>query len=318
MPSEVYKPTDEELELLKRWYAPNVTKEIPKERTNALGMNVADLNKPQVVEVEVEEETSDGTLSAQALEEITQQAQAQGYEEGLAKGKEEGLLKGHQEGYEQGLAQGTEEGIAQGLEQAQPQIEQRVALIDAIINKLQQPLSNQDKAVESSLLELALTLAKKIVHVEVTQSEAPIIQAVSEGIKVIGGENPVNLTVSPADLEVIDNLFGQQQAHSRLTINSDPSLAIGDCFLETSHSSVSMNLDARINQVFDDFYAKPAPDYETVEFSLESAAPTETDVSLQEEVTAGSSTNNNEDLLAATDDSLQNDGDPTLIDDEHD
>ncbi|MCG7530090.1 flagellar assembly protein FliH [Psychrobium sp. MM17-31] len=315
MPSEVYKPTDEELELLKRWYAPNVTKEIPKERTNALRMNVADLNKPQPAEVEVEEEANDGTLSAQALEEITQQAQEQGYQEGLAKGKEEGLLQGHQEGYEQGLAQGVEEGIAQGLEQAQPQIEQRVALIDAMINKLQQPLSNQDKAVESSLLELALTLAKKIVHVEVTQSQAPIVQAVSEGVKVIGGDSPVNLTVNPSDLEVIDNLFGQQQANTRLTINSDPGLAIGDCFLETSHSSVSMNLEDRINQVFDDFYAKPAPGYEAVESSHESTASTEADVTLQEDVTAEQ---NNQDSLAATDDSLQNDGDSTLIDDEHD
>ncbi|WP_435274275.1 flagellar assembly protein FliH [Psychrobium sp. nBUS_13] len=264
MSNEVYKPTDEELELLKRWYAPDVGKEVDKERTNAFRMNIADLSKPEpLADVVVDEEESN-TLSAQALDEITQQAQEQGYQEGLAKGREEGLLKGHQEGYDQGLVQGIEDGVNQGLEQAQPQIAQRVSIIDAMITKLQQPLSSQDKAVEDALIELALTLAKKIVHVEITQSKKPIIQAVSEGIKVIGGESAVSLHVNPQDLDIIENLFGEQQSDkSRLTIGSDPALNIGDCYLNTTNSSVSLNLDERINQVFDDFSNKAAPEYES-------------------------------------------------------
>ena len=265
MSNEVYKPTDEELELLKRWYAPDVGEKIDKERTNAFRMNVAGLSKPQpVAEVIVDEEESN-TLSAQALEEITQQAQEQGYQEGIAKGIEEGLLQGHQEGYDQGLVQGIEDGVVQGLEQAQPQIAQRVAIIDAMISKLQQPLSSQDKAVENALVELALTLAKKIVHVEITQSKKPIIQAVSEGVKVIGGESAVSLHVNPQDLEIIENLFGEQQSDkNRLTIGSDPALNVGDCYLNTVNSSVSLNLDERINQVFDDFGNNAAPEYESI------------------------------------------------------
>ncbi|MGB0897953.1 MAG: flagellar assembly protein FliH [Psychrobium sp.] len=265
MSNEVYKPTDEELELLKRWYAPDVGKEVDKERTNAFRMNVANLSQPESTTDVVDEEEESNTLSAQALEEITQQAQEQGYQEGIAKGKEEGLLQGHQEGYDQGLVQGIEDGVAQGLEQAQPQIAQRVAIIDAMITKLQHPLSSQDKAVEDALVDLALTLAKKIVHVEITQSKKPIIQAVSEGIKIIGGENSVSLQVNPQDLGIIESLFGEQQSEkNRLTIASDPALNIGDCYLNTTNSSVSLNLDERINQVFDDFNTKAAPEYESI------------------------------------------------------
>tara|TARA_B110001452_G_scaffold240173_1_gene221589 strand:+ start:213 stop:1157 length:945 start_codon:yes stop_codon:yes gene_type:complete len=265
MSSEVYKPTDEELELLKRWYAPDVSEEVDKERTNAFRMNVANLSTPEPAAVDSTDEEESNTLSAQALEEITQQAQEQGYQEGIARGKEEGLLQGHQEGYDQGLVQGIEDGVAQGLEQAQPQIAQRVAIIDAMITKLQQPLSSQDKAVEDALVDLALTLAKKIVHVEITQSKKPIIQAVSEGIKVIGGENTVSLQVNPQDLGIIESLFGEQQSEkNRLTIASDPALNIGDCYLNTTNSSVSLNLDERINQVFDDFNNNVTPEYEPI------------------------------------------------------
>lgn len=265
MSSEVYKPSDEELELLKRWYAPDVSEEVDKERTNAFRMNVANLSTPEPAAVDSADDEESNTLSAQALEEITQQAQEQGYQDGLTKGKEEGLLQGHQEGYDQGLVQGIEDGTAQGLEQAQPQIAQRVAIIDAMIAKLQQPLSNQDKAVESALIELALTLAKKIVHVEISQSKKPVIQSVSEGIKVIGSESAVNLHVNPQDLDIIENLFGEQKNEkTRLTIASDPALNIGDCYLETTNSSVSLNLEERINQVFDDFNNNVTPEYEPI------------------------------------------------------
>lgn len=263
MPSEVYKPTAEELELLKRWYAPDVSEDIDNQRTNAFRMNVADLAKPTVTEPEPQSEVEQGTLSAQALEEITQQAQAQGYEEGLIKGKEEGLLQGHETGYEQGLAQGIEEGRAQGLEQVQPEIEQRVALMDAMLTRLQLPIAHQAQQIEHSLLQLALTLARKVIHCEISQNTQPIINAVSEGVKLIGTENPVNLRVNPQDIMTIEQLYSEQQRRDKnLIIDPDASLAIGDCVLETHNSSVSLNLEERINQVFDDFSTKPQPEHE--------------------------------------------------------
>lgn len=260
MTSEVYKPTDEELALLKRWYAPDVTESVDQERTNAFRMNVSTLGQQPVVQEQMIDEEQSPVLSAQALEEITAQAQEQGYQDGLSKGKEEGLLKGHEAGYQQGLEQGIENGMSQGIEQSQPVIEQRLLLIDSLISKLQTPLSQQDEKIEQALLELALTLARKVIHSEVKQDDQPIINAVSEGVRIIGHTEPLTIRINPQDIDAINSLYSKEQCvDKKITIDADASLAIGDCVLDTHSSSVSLMLEERINQVFDDFTAQPPP-----------------------------------------------------------
>ncbi len=272
MSSEIYKPSEEELALLKRWYAPDVGESVSDERTNALGMKVSELNqpKPKPEPVVITEDIEPETLSAQSLQEIKQQAQEQGYQEGLAKGKEEGLLKGHQEGYEQGLEQGLEEGKTQGFEQAKPEISKRIDMLDKVTTSFSEPLAQQQKAIEESLLQLALTLSRKVIHCEITQSSQPIIQAVNEGIKTISLQEPIIIKLNPSDIDAVQELYNdEQQAKSNLTLESDPSLATGDCLLEAVSSSVSLQLEERINQVFDDFLNQPTPTNNTIELSTD-------------------------------------------------
>lgn len=260
MSSEIYKPSEEELALLKRWYAPDVGEEVSELRTNALGMKIADLNQPKPEPVVITEDIEPETLSEQSLQEIKQQAQEQGYQEGLIKGKEEGLLKGHEAGYEQGLEQGIEEGKSQGFELAKPDISKRVDMLEQLISAYSNPLMQQQESIEKSLLHLALTLARKIVHCEITQNTQPIIKAVSEGIRVVGGQQPVVIKLNPVDLEVIQELYNDEQQNKvNLTLEADPGITIGDCLLETSSSSVLFNIEERINQVFDDFSNQPTP-----------------------------------------------------------
>ena len=269
MTSEVYKPTDEELALLKRWYAPDVGESVDEERTNAFRMNVSTLGQQPTVIEEPQQEEQPATLSAQALAQITEQAQEQGYQDGLDKGKEEGLLKGHEAGYQQGLEQGIEEGLSQGLAQSQPAIEQRLLLIDSLIGQLETPLSHQNEKIEQALLELALTLSRKVIHNEVQQDSQPIMKAVSEGVRIIGHSEPMTIRVHPQDIDALNLLFDNtQRIDKKITIDADASLAVGDCILDTHSSSVSLLLEERINQVFDDFSSKPSPEHETFDTTI--------------------------------------------------
>jgi len=265
MASEVYKPTDEELALLKRWYAPDVADDVDTRRTNAFKMNVSELNKPREPIKTEDAEPESNTLSANALAEITQQAHEQGYQDGLQKGKEEGLLQGHQTGYEQGLEQGAEEGKAQGLAQAQPEIEQRLALLDVLSEKLSEPLSLQQGAIEKSLVQLALTLAQKVIHTEISQNSQPLINAVRAGVKAIGHAGHINIAVNPQDLEALESVWDKEQRLKKdITFDVDASIAAGDCYLETPTSSISINLEERVAQVFDDFLSQSQPTHEHI------------------------------------------------------
>jgi len=260
MSNEVYKPSEEELALLKRWYAPDVSDEVDEHRTNAFGMNISSLKQAKVdPNLEVEDPESN-VLSAQELAEITKKAQEQGYQDGLTKGKEEGLLKGYDAGYEQGLEQGIEKGIEQGLAKVEPEISQRMKVLEAFITSFNQPIAQQQEMIEQSLLNLSLTLARKIIHCEVTQNSQPIIQAISEGVRIIGNQAPVTVRVNPDDVGVVEELYSaEKRVQANLVLESDPSLLVGDCVLETKSSTVTLNMEEKINQVFDDFLSQSAP-----------------------------------------------------------
>lgn len=260
MSNEVYKPSEEELALLKRWYAPDVSDDIDEQRTNAFGMNVSSLKQTKVdPNLEVDDPESN-VLSAQELAEITQKAQEQGYQDGLTKGKEEGLLKGHDAGYEQGLEQGTEKGIAQGLAQVEPEIAQRMKVLEALIASFNDPIAKQQESIEKSLLNLSLTLARKVIHCEVTQNSQPLIQALSEGVRIIGQQVPVTVRVNPDDISAIEELYNdEKRTQANLILESDPTMLVADCVLETDSSTVTLNIEEKINQVFDDFLNQPAP-----------------------------------------------------------
>jgi len=265
-----YEPTEEELELLQRWYAPDVAQEVEPTRTNALGMNVAQLakNKAQAATadhgVSVEDvEQSPAQLSAQDLEQISDQAKQQGFDEGLVKGKEQGIANGYEEGYNQGIEQGIESGTAQGLEQAQLQIDEKIALLDNLIAQLSQPIAQQDDEIERSLVNLSLMLAKKVIHCEILQNPKPLQHAIAQGLNILSDEQTITIKLHPDDMTHAQQVWDESTCEQRkLSLQVDPSLSQGDCVLESASSSVALDLDDRCNQVFDDFMAQPSPDIE--------------------------------------------------------
>ncbi|NRA60067.1 MAG: hypothetical protein HRU25_03990 [Psychrobium sp.] len=262
----MYKPTEQELELLKRWYAPEMSEKVAKEKTNAFGMSVSQVGKtkPKPVEKQVED-ISDTieqpqALSAAQLAEISDQAQEQGFEQGLKKGTEQGLLEGHTLGFDQGLEQGNEEGLKQGLAQSEIEINARFALLDALIAQLQHPLKAQEEALEESLLTLALTLAKKVIHTEISQSPLPIISAISEGIRALDNNETLKIRLHQQDLQHVSDYWSKDElAKRQIHLEHDVTLQPGDCHIESKVSSVNLPLSDRIEQVFDDLLGQEKP-----------------------------------------------------------
>jgi len=262
-----YKPTEQELELLQRWYAPDVAKKVDQQRTNAFGMSVAQLQKnkeKRIVsqsEVAVEDvEHSPAPLSATQLHEITEQAQEQGFEQGLAKGKEKGLAQGYEEGYSQGIEQGITTGTEQGLAQAQTLVDQKLALLESLLSQLSAPLAQQHEQIELALVNLSLTLAKKVIHTEISQNIEPLHHAIGQGINLLGKGSPINVALNPIDFEQISVMWDQQaRDQHQLSFTPQPSINQGDCLVESSASSVSFDLASRSAQVFDDLLGQERP-----------------------------------------------------------
>jgi len=267
----VFRPNEEQLELLKRWYAPDVSKAVSQETTNAFGLTAQQMNERQQVAVveevaEPESEVESAQLTAQDLDEIRQSAQQEGYDAGFSKGQSEGVLAGHDDGYEQGLAQGQAEGHQQAMDAGQAEITATVALLTQLVAQLAAPLHEQEQQLELALVDLALDVAKKVIHTEVTQSHQPIIAAITDGIKVLGRNEPITVQLHPQDIESVLSVWPQDQLDKRgVELEPDLTMTLGSCHIESKMSSVSLALSERIEQVFSDFYARPAPQIERVE-----------------------------------------------------
>ncbi|OGO81602.1 MAG: flagellar biosynthesis protein [Chromatiales bacterium RIFOXYA1_FULL_46_5] len=254
-----FAPTDELLELLKRWPSPELSadKKPLAGKTNALNKTLP-LQKV-AVKVEEEDELDIKPLTADDIEQIRQAA----FEEGFGQGKEEGFSKGYEEGREQGtadgLAHGQAEGKKQGLEQGTEQIEQKKLELIALLDQLQQPLLQVDQQVEQQLLQLCLAMAEAVIAVECKTNPQVILKTLSDATAVLPLRTEhILIKLHPDDVAIIEQHFSAEQlAERNWQLRSDPAIEQGGCLLETPLSSMDRSIKHRLQSSLEHFLHSP-------------------------------------------------------------
>jgi flagellar assembly protein FliH len=255
-----FAPTDEVLELLKRWPTPVLDNEQKNRagKTNALNKTISS-DRVAAAAVEEEPELEIKPLTADDIEQIRQAA----YEEGFAQGKEEGFSKGYEEGREQGtadgLAHGQAEGKKQGLEQATAEIEQQKQQLAVLLDQLQQPLLQIDQQVEQQLLQLCLAMAEAVIAVECKTNPQVILTTLSEATALLPLQTEhILLKLHPEDIAIIEQHFSaEQQAERHWQLRADPSIERGGCLLETAVSSMDRSIKHRLQSSLEHFLHSP-------------------------------------------------------------
>jgi flagellar assembly protein FliH len=193
--------------------------------------------------------------TAEEIEEIRVAAHtegvSQGHQEGHAQGYEEGLAKG----LEQGMAKGLEDGTIQGLAAGEEQVHQHLSSWTSLINSIQTPLANVEKALEKELVLLAVSLAKGVIRSEVKTNTDLIFQALSEGLKALPiQEKHYQIHLHPSDIELVNNHFSPEEItnHNWDFIES-PELSAGGCEIVTQSNAVDITVERRVRDVIDKF-----------------------------------------------------------------
>lgn len=255
-----FAPTDELLELLKRWPSPELSsdRKAPAGKTNALNKTLP-TKKVASVALEEEAELEIKPLTADDIEQIRQAA----FDEGFAQGKEEGFSKGYEEGREQGsadgLTQGQAEGKKLGLEQASEEIEQKKQELAALLDQLQQPLLQIDQQVEQQLVQLCLAMAEAVIAVEVKTNPQVILKTLSDATSVLPMQTEhILIKLHPDDLALVEQHFSAEQlAERHWQLRSDPAIERGGCWLETSLSSMDRTIKHRLQSSLEHFLHSP-------------------------------------------------------------
>lgn len=234
----------------KLWDLPDVgeTKEHDDSQTNAF-------NKPMGKwKFEAPEQEEDiQPLTAEDIEQIRKAA----FEEGLQAGHEQGYSEGHTQGLEAGEAKGLEIGKQAGLEQSKAEADAAANVhlnaLQSILERLQNPLAQVNDEVKNELVLLAISLAKAVIKIEVSQSTDSLLQIINESIAVLPiQESTYHIHLHAEDVAALQGLFDDaslQNKRWQLFTNAD--LSRGGCKIVSHSNAVDMSIARRCEQVFE-------------------------------------------------------------------
>lgn len=149
--------------------------------------------------------------------------------------------------YEEGRRKGCEEGIAQVRQELEDQFQHALRLANQMGRARVAALEEQER----DIVEVALTVARKILGREIRHDPDSIIPQVRRLLGLLPKKSLVTLRVHPEDLEILqpihESLRGEIADGDHLTLEADESLERGGCVIEQG----GLLLDASISQQFD-------------------------------------------------------------------
>ncbi|MCG9578361.1 flagellar assembly protein FliH [Vibrio tubiashii] len=242
---------DEQVEKPERWGMPDYTSQTHKQaKETAMNYDPSWMPIAEPVAEEAPKELTEEEIELikqQAYQEGLHQGQEAGFKQGYEKGKEQGTQEGHQEGLEAGKI----EGVAAGQEFIQQQVQTFVNLA----NQFAQPLELMNAQVEKQLVDMVLTLAKEVVHIEVQTNPQVILDTIKQSVESLPiSGHAITLKLHPDDVEIIRSSYGSEELEFRnWTLMAEPALNRGDVQIEAGESSVNYRMEDRIRSVIQSF-----------------------------------------------------------------
>jgi len=195
-------------------------------------------------------------------EAIRQQAREEAAQiTGQAQEEAMNLLARERERVESILLAEIETAKAQGYEEGRLTAEQQVASEwNARFDEIEQlhhlAIEERNRYLAESeplLVELAVSIARKIIHQELSVSSEWVAQAVSAALEEIHDAGKIEVRVHPADFETVqarrEGLRKEVPGQSELLILPDRGVERGGCVVQTAFGNVDARLDTQLEEV---------------------------------------------------------------------
>lgn len=151
--------------------------------------------------------------------------------------------------YEKGFAQGEKDGMEIGTKKLDK-------ILDKIHKTLQEMVSYKEgfiKLHEKEVLGLICRIAERVVREKVKVDHNIVREAIFEAFNLAADRTEVTVKVSPEDIEYVKGLrpefFDRIKDLKSITIESDPSISQGGCFVETAFGHVDARLESQLDKI---------------------------------------------------------------------
>ena len=109
--------------------------------------------------------------------------------------------------------------------------------------------------LEAEVVQLALAIARKILQREAHVDPLLLRGAVRVALDMAAAATEVSLLVPPEEIDLWrEHLASEENLQTKPQLVADPSLAPGQCVLETSLGTVDLELKAQLKEVEEGFY----------------------------------------------------------------
>jgi len=150
---------------------------------------------------------------------------------------------------QQAREEGRAAGLAEGLAVAEQQLRQRMAQLDALYAAAVHPLLAFDEQTGDALAQLAMVVARRVVAHELQLNPELIARAVREAANALpGATRELRIYLHPDDLALVRALDVVERDWQLL---ADPSLARGDCRMESERSRLDARVETRLTAAID-------------------------------------------------------------------
>ena len=185
---------------------------------------------PEVSALVAEADAGRGSLDlpgAHRASEIHKRA----YDEGFAVGREEGQQAGHSE----------------GIAAAQTEYRDKLDTLNSLFVALAKPLERLDEELEQNLVALVTTIARHMIRRELRLDAGEVVAVAREAIGhlPIAARNP-RVRLNPEDVELVTGALSPNEEPQAYTIDADPLISRGGCFVETDSSFVDATVETRL------------------------------------------------------------------------
>jgi flagellar biosynthesis/type III secretory pathway protein FliH len=209
--------------------------------------NVADLDQadaglspfPEQTDQDTQE---DATLPAPAIEiESIVESRLKEFEERFQQEKEDA--------YHAGFEDGTNEGMKQGLNQSEDEVVRFQELFDTLTGQWKDTLRTYD----STVTNLAVRIAQKIINVEIKQNNEVVLQAVHDCLAYVEDKTKIIIRVNPNDLDAVrrhrNDWLESLESIDHLLIEAEPTVTQGGCVVDTPIGDVDAQIEERLERL---------------------------------------------------------------------
>jgi len=148
---------------------------------------------------------------------------------------------------------GHERGVREGLEQSRAGSESQVSKArEQIAKAIEQFKLERDSyfaRTEPEVVQLALAIARKILHREAQMDPLLLTGAVHVALEKLDAGSRIRLRANPEDVRQWSNSFAQWNTTAAPEIIGDPGLQPGECTLETELGSTHLSLDTQLKEI---------------------------------------------------------------------